>query len=50
VHVGDLYYVDVEGARAAGLRAVLLDPHDLYATFAVERVRSLGQLADLLTE
>lgn len=26
VHVGDLYAVDVLGARAAGLRAVLLDP------------------------
>ena len=30
VHVGDLYYVDVVGARRAGLRALLLDPHELY--------------------
>jgi putative hydrolase of the HAD superfamily len=28
LHVGDLYAVDVVGARAAGLHAVLLDPHD----------------------
>jgi FMN phosphatase YigB (HAD superfamily) len=26
VHVGDLFSVDVEGARGAGLQAVLLDP------------------------
>jgi len=27
LHVGDLFSVDVLGARAAGLRAVLLDPY-----------------------
>ena len=27
LHVGDLYSVDVEGARAAGLHAALLDPY-----------------------
>ena len=26
VYIGDLYSIDVRGARAAGLRAVLLDP------------------------
>src|SRR5262245_3195576 len=26
VHVGDLYSIDVRGARAAGCRAILLDP------------------------
>jgi putative hydrolase of the HAD superfamily len=31
VHVGDFYHVDVEGARAAGLRAVLLDAAGLRA-------------------
>src|SRR5207244_3184542 len=30
VHVGDLYSVDVHGARAAGLDAVLLDPAGLW--------------------
>jgi putative hydrolase of the HAD superfamily len=47
-HVGDLYHVDVVGARRAGLRAILLDPHGLYEGFDVERVRSLGELADRL--
>lgn len=46
LHVGDLYHVDVIGARRAGIRAVLLDPHDLYAAFDVRRVRSLSQLAE----
>ena len=30
VHVGDLYSIDVVGARAAGLRAVLFDAAGLY--------------------
>ncbi|HSK08574.1 MAG TPA: HAD family hydrolase [Vicinamibacterales bacterium] len=48
LHAGDLYHVDVEGARAAGLRAVLVDPLDLYAGYDCERVHSLGELADRL--
>ena len=44
VHVGDLYHVDVVGARRAGLKALLLDPHDLYGEFDVERVRSLDEV------
>lgn len=28
LHVGDLYAIDVVGARGAGLHAALLDPHD----------------------
>jgi putative hydrolase of the HAD superfamily len=48
VHVGDLYHVDVVGARAAGLRAVLLDPHGLYADRDVERIRTLADLVRLL--
>ncbi|HOC18463.1 MAG TPA: HAD-IA family hydrolase [Vicinamibacterales bacterium] len=50
LHAGDLYYVDVEGARAAGLRAVLIDPLGLYRDFDCERVASLGELADRLLE
>jgi len=46
LHVGDLFHVDVEGARAAGIRGVLLDPLGLYEGFDCERVRSLGELAD----
>jgi HAD superfamily hydrolase (TIGR01509 family) len=47
-HVGDLYYVDVVGARAAGLGAVLLDPAELYVGYDCPRVRTLGELAPLL--
>lgn len=45
LHVGDLYHVDVMGARAAGLRAVLLDEADLYDGIDCPRVASLGVLA-----
>jgi putative hydrolase of the HAD superfamily len=48
LHVGDLYYVDIVGARAAGLSAVLLDPAGLYDGFDCARVRSLGELAEQL--
>lgn len=46
MHVGDLFHVDVEGARGAGLQAMLLDPLNLYADFDCDRVRSLGELAE----
>jgi putative hydrolase of the HAD superfamily len=44
VYVGDLYHVDVVGAVAAGLRAFLLDPFDLYQGSPVSRIRSLAEL------
>ena len=44
-HVGDLYEIDVVGARRAGMHAVLLDPHDLHAARDCERIASLDQLA-----
>lgn len=46
IHVGDLYHVDVVGARAAGLRGVLLDEAGLYQDADCPRVQSLGELAD----
>jgi putative hydrolase of the HAD superfamily len=49
VHIGDLYYVDIVGARAAGLGAVLLDASDLYAGFDCPRIRVLGELATLVS-
>jgi putative hydrolase of the HAD superfamily len=48
LHVGDLYHVDVVGARASGLQALLLDPHDLYNGYPVERLTRLGELVDRL--
>lgn len=46
VHVGDLYHVDVVGARAAGLAAVLMDVAGLYPEADCPRVHSLTELAD----
>jgi HAD superfamily hydrolase (TIGR01509 family) len=48
LHVGDFYWIDVQGARAAGLSAVLLDSAGLYPDADCPRVRSLGELADRL--
>jgi putative hydrolase of the HAD superfamily len=50
VHVGDLYHVDVLGARAAGLRAVLFDEAGLYEDVDCPRVRSLAELVELVPE
>ena len=45
VHVGDLYHVDIVGARAAGLRdAILMDAANLYAHVDCPRVRSLTEV------
>jgi HAD superfamily hydrolase (TIGR01509 family) len=49
VHVGDLYHVDVVGARAAGLTPILMDPRDLYPDADCLRVPSLTALADRLS-
>jgi HAD superfamily hydrolase (TIGR01509 family) len=48
LHVGDFYHVDVLGARAAGLRAVLLDAAGLYDGVDCPRVASLTELAETL--
>ncbi len=48
VHVGDLYHVDVVGARNASIRPALLDPFGLYPDADCLRVRSLAELADRL--
>jgi len=45
MHVGDLYQVDVVGARAAGVCPVLLDEAGLYPAADCPRVRSLAELA-----
>jgi HAD superfamily hydrolase (TIGR01509 family) len=50
LHVGDLYHVDVEGARGAGLRAVLLDTANLYPNVDCPRIRSLGELPALVEQ
>ena len=45
IHVGDLYHVDVVGARNAGLRGVLLDEANLRPDADCPRVQSLDELA-----
>lgn len=49
IHVGDLYEVDVVGARAAGITPVLLDPAELYPDADCDRVRSLPELVELVS-
>jgi len=48
IHVGDLYYVDVVGARNAGLRAVLLDEANLRPDADCPRVHSLDELVETI--
>jgi FMN phosphatase YigB (HAD superfamily) len=48
VHVGDLYHVDVTGARAAGLRAILVDEGDLRPDVDCPRIRSIAALPGFL--
>lgn len=45
VHVGDLFHIDVAGARAAGLEGWLLDVGDLYPDVDCPRFRSLPMVA-----
>jgi putative hydrolase of the HAD superfamily len=44
-HVGDLYAVDVVGARAAGVHGILLDPHDDWRGVDCPRFADLAALA-----
>jgi HAD superfamily hydrolase (TIGR01509 family) len=46
IHVGDLYQVDVVGARSAGVRAVLLDETGLHPDADCDRVASLAELVE----
>jgi HAD superfamily hydrolase (TIGR01549 family) len=46
-HVGDLYTIDVLGARSAGIQPILLDRYDLLARIDCPRIRTLRELPDL---
>jgi putative hydrolase of the HAD superfamily len=48
LHVGDLFSVDVLGARAAGLHAVLLDPYGDWDDVDCPRAPDLQSLAHAL--
>jgi len=43
LYVGDLFPVDVVGARRAGMQALLLDPSESL-DLPVHRIRSVGEL------
>jgi putative hydrolase of the HAD superfamily len=49
VYVGDNYYADVEGARAAGLRPVLIDPHGVFPDPGCPTILTLGELESVLS-
>jgi putative hydrolase of the HAD superfamily len=48
LYVGDVYEVDVVGARAAGLHAALVDPEGRHAGSGVPSAPSVAELIDLL--
>jgi putative hydrolase of the HAD superfamily len=48
IHVGDLYHVDVLGARAAGLTGVLYDEAGLYDGVDCAKVSTLAELVELV--
>ena len=45
LYVGDLFSVDVVGARGAGMHAALIDPMDVWGHVDAERVASISELA-----
>lgn len=45
-YVGDMPAIDVVGARAAGIRPLLMDPYRFNAHLDVDRVKSLGDVAE----
>ena len=47
-YVGDNYYADVVGARAAGLVPVLIDPLGLFPDAGCATIRTLGELDGVL--
>lgn len=46
LHVGDIYDIDVVGARSAGVHAVLLDPYDDWQNVDCEKAASLLELSE----
>lgn len=48
IHVGDAYQYDVRGARAAGVRPVLVDPLGIRTDADCERIASLVDVVALL--
>lgn len=49
LHIGDIFDVDIIGARSAGLHALLLDPFGDWDHVDCDRLRDLSELADQIT-
>jgi putative hydrolase of the HAD superfamily len=49
VHIGDTPAADVDGAVAAGIRPILIDPLDVYSDVPHTRVRALADVLAVLT-
>lgn len=51
LYVGDVFAIDILGARRAGMQAVLIDPLGSYpGDVACQRIRRLAELLDLLSD
>jgi putative hydrolase of the HAD superfamily len=50
LYVGDIYEVDVVGARRAGLDVILLDPHGTHTGRDVRTAGSVAEVARLLLD
>jgi len=50
VYVGDIYEIDVQGARAAGMDAILVDPLWKWDDRDCPRIRAIHDLLDLLPD
>jgi HAD superfamily hydrolase (TIGR01509 family) len=48
VYIGDVYAIDVLGARSVGMRAILIDPYGVCDHQDCPRISSLSELLDLL--
>jgi len=48
VYIGDVYAIDVLGARSVGMRAILIDPFGVCHHEDCPRIATLSQLPDLL--
>jgi HAD superfamily hydrolase (TIGR01549 family) len=48
IYVGDNYYADVIGARAAGLEPILIDPHGTFPDADCLVIRRIGELPAIL--
>jgi FMN phosphatase YigB (HAD superfamily) len=48
IYVGDNYYADVVGSRAAGLRPILYDPLGIFPEPDCETIKSFDELKSIL--